>query len=412
MRNLHITALRVAVILLLTTQMVTSLQAQIQQVWPGDINDNGIVNGVDLLYHGVAEGNIGPERTETGSTWEGYAPAPSWQNNFSDGINFSNADVNGRGMVEQGDRKVLWRQNYGNTHGTINPDLYSIGDAAWDPVLQLNASSSSLEAGDVLTLDLSLGDASRSVEHFFGITFTIKFDPQYFADELTAPLWNPNVCSLNLLPNTWLNGNNGNGAEAFIQLNNEAGEIEVVILRKELGETNGHGDIASIMIIVEDIALLEDINTGITVEKIKMVDQNLIEYPVAGSTEHITILANSQALTTTNHDDLPENAVANREQTNDGNELLFEDTVPTGEEENFEINVYPNPVVNQLTIATSGENNVLESVQLFSAAGQLLTNQQPKEAEETQVDMTNLPKGNYFLQLTTSNGTTVRQVTK
>jgi len=277
MRNLHVTALRAAVILLLITQWGAILYAQSQQIWPGDINDNGIVNGVDLLYHGVAEGNIGPERTETGTDWEGYSSAPSWQNSFTDGINFSNADVNGRGKVEQGDRKVLWRQNYGNTHGTVNPDTYSIGDAAQNPVLLLAANNNTLEAGDALSLNLSLGDASRSIDHFFGITFTIKFDPQYFADELTAPLWNPNVVSLDLLPNTWLNGTNGNGAEVFIQLNNDAGEIEVVILRKELGESSGHGDIASIMIIVEDIVFLEDVNTGITVEKIKMVDQNLVE---------------------------------------------------------------------------------------------------------------------------------------
>jgi len=109
MRNLHVTALRAAVILLLITQWGIVLYAQSQQIWPGDINDNGIVNGVDLLYHGVAEGNIGPERAETGSDWEGYLSAPLWQNSFTDGINFSNADVNGRGKVEQGDRKVLWR---------------------------------------------------------------------------------------------------------------------------------------------------------------------------------------------------------------------------------------------------------------------------------------------------------------
>lgn len=412
MRNLHITALRVAVILLLIAQWGIVLHAQVQQIWPGDINNNGIVNGVDLLYHGVAEGNIGPKRIETGSNWEGYTSAPSWLNNFTDGINFSNADVNGRGEVEQSDRKVLWRQNYGNTHGIINADTYSVGNPAQDPVLALTTSSSILEAGDALNLSLSLGDASRTVDHFFGITFTIKFDPQYFADEQTAPLWNPNVFSLDLLPNTWLNGNNGNGAEVFVQLNNEAGEIEVVILRKEIGESSGHGDIASIMIIVEDIAFMEDIDTGITVEKIKMVDQNLFEYPVAGSTEYVTILATpTQALTTTDSSDSPANEVTNKKGANNATESIQEDNVPFSNEKQLQVNVYPNPVVNQVTIATNDEDNVLKNVRLFSAGGLLLADHQPA-TEETQVDMTNLPKGNYFLHLTTSNGTTVKQVTK
>lgn len=414
MRNLHVPALRAAVMLLLITQWGAALCAQSQQTWPGDINNNGIVNGVDLLYHGVAEGYIGPERDETGSDWEGYTSGPSWLQSFSDGINFSNADVNGRGKVEQGDRKVLWRKNYGNTHGVLNPDGYSAGDAAQDPTLLLSASTSSVEAGEALNLSLSLGDATQSVDDFFGITFTIKFDPELFADELTAPLWNPNVFSLDLLSNTWLNGNSGNGAESFIQLNNEAGEIEVVILRKEQGEANGHGDIASIMIIVEDIAFLEEVDTGITVEKIKMVDQNLQEYPVAGSTEYVTILAApTQALTTVNNANSPASGITNRNGANEDTALSLDFLAPlNSQENNQEINVYPNPVVNKVTIETSGEDNELRGVQLFSASGQLLKNQQAETTDGTEVDMTNLPKGNYFLHLTTNDGTTVKQVTK
>ena len=43
------------------------------QVWPGDVNNNGVVNNVDLLYLGFAHGHVGPARPGPSSQWEEQA---------------------------------------------------------------------------------------------------------------------------------------------------------------------------------------------------------------------------------------------------------------------------------------------------------------------------------------------------
>lgn len=409
MRSLHITALRAAGMLVLVVQLLVNHQLKGQEVWPGDVNNNGIVNGIDLLYHGIAEGKTGPQRYVDGTNWEGHTVSPAWNENFADGINYSFADANGKGKVERSDRSAIWQENYGMTHGTLVPDIYTAGDAQSDPVLKLFPNEEVVYPGEALELSVHLGDAQNVVDHFFAITFTLSFDPDLIKDETTAPLWNPNVVSLTANNANWPGSTFTNKLESFIQLNNSTGELEVVIMRKSLEDGSGHGEIASIMVIIEDVVMLQDENTTFTVDKIKLIDDNMVEYPIAGSSEEITIAATSSAYVseTTDHDE-----TAN--QTRTGGADAYDQSLPTATSSNeaIDISVYPNPVVNRVNVTTKGNNNELEAVKLYSATGQLLENQPSVSGQRAEVDMSSLPKGNYFLHLSTSNGTEVRQVTK
>ncbi len=413
MRNLHVTALRAAVILLLVVQIITSHHVYGQQIWPGDVNNNGIVNGIDLLYHGVAEGKTGPQRLLNGTNWVGYPASTAWGDSFADGTNYSYADANGKGTVGHRDRQTIWEENYGMTHGAVTPDSYLTGSPASDPVLQLLPKEEVVYPGDALGFSLLLGDAQQVIPDFFAITFTLSFDPAMIKDETTAPLWNPNVASLWVNNGNWPSPTTGNKLESFIQLNNQDGELEVVIMREGLEVGDGHGEIASIMVIIEDVVMLEDVNTTFTVSKIKLIDDNMVSYPVAGSSETITVAANSSAYTVSTTGNGQEAALHQSKNTSaDSATGHWSETGISTANEAIGIRVFPNPVVNTVTIATSGEDNELKNVQLYSTAGQLLAKQQPSNSNTAEVDMTNLPKGNYFLHLTTSNGTTVKQVTK
>jgi hypothetical protein len=413
MRSLHNSALRAAGILLLVIQIITSHHIYGQQIWPGDVNNNGIVNGVDLLYHGVAEGKTGSQRLDDGTNWVGHPACAAWSDSFADGINYSYADANGRGKVDRHDRRTIWEENYGMTHGTVTPDFYSTGSPANDPVLQLLPKEEVVYPGDVLGFSLLLGDAQHVITDFFAITFTLSFDPAMVKEETTAPSWNPNVTSLSVQNANWPSPTTGNKLESFIQLNHQNGELEVVIMREALEVGSGHGEIASIMVIIEDVVMLEDVNTTFTVSKIKLIDDNMVSYPIAGSSETITVAANSSAYTinTTRTDqETTQGQTRNNRAVNTNDQWPVVETSTRNED--FNIRVFPNPVVNKLRIESIGKENDLAGVQLFSTTGQLLKTQQPNSSNTAEVDMTNLPKGNYFLQLTTSNGTTVKQVNK
>lgn len=415
MRKMKDATLRVAVIVVLVGQVLVNTGLLGQSIWPGDINNNGVVNGVDLLYHAIAEGSTGPSRPQTGTAWAAYGSSAAWSGTFSDGINYKSADVDGLGNIDDNDRKSLWEDNYGNTHGNVTADVYPTGDAQLDPELRIEASQATVSAGQTLELDVFLGNANRPVTHFYGITFTLSFAADYIKDETLAPLWNPNAVSFNLTNNTWLNGAGDNAAETFVRLNNEAGELEVVILRKEYGTVSGHGEIASVMVVIEDIVFLQNTSTEVTVENIKMIDDELQEYPVVGSSQPFTILASSwQSMTSgtaTNTEQTAamgiKNATTPANDGRDGESL----TKPKLGKETLEISVYPNPVVETVNINTPAEDE-LEAVRLYSAEGRLVQMQQLNETTSTQLDVSNLPRGNYFLQLTTQSGTTTKQITK
>lgn len=389
---------------------------QAQQVWPGDINNNGIVNGVDLLYHGVAEGISGPERINTGTSWEAYDPALAWNGQFIDGLNYSRADVNGKGSVEQSDRKALWRKNYGQAHGAVIPDLFISGDPATDAVLNIVPVHPEVDAGDLIELSLSLGDASNPITNFFGLTFTLSFDPDHIADETTSPLWNPDVLNIELTSGNWLNPN-GDDVETFVQIDNAAGKLEVVIMRKNPGTVTGHGQIASIMgTNIEDIVMLEGATTTFTIDDIKLVDDNLVEYPVAGSTTSVVINAENAALVAANESESEVSEASNSVglQPLQVNSSAIGTDNWGGEAEvlSVECRVYPNPVVDRLQVSLNTPVEDIKGLRLFSANGQLMRQIRQVEAPRAEMEVSDLPSGNYFLQVQTSAGPLIKMISK
>ncbi len=48
------------------------------QIWPGDMNNNGVVNCVDLLYWSVANGRTGSPRTNSGTQWQAHPMPSDW----------------------------------------------------------------------------------------------------------------------------------------------------------------------------------------------------------------------------------------------------------------------------------------------------------------------------------------------
>ncbi len=84
-----------------------------QAVWPGDFNNDGIVNNIDAIFWGFAAGNTGPVRPNATADWL-TQPASEWQQDAAD-INGKYQDADGNGLVDTADLLVLV-QNYGRTH--------------------------------------------------------------------------------------------------------------------------------------------------------------------------------------------------------------------------------------------------------------------------------------------------------
>ena len=77
--------LRILPFFLICLVQITSAQL----VWPGDVNNNGIVNEVDLLTLGKAFGAAGPSRGETNLIWQGEEIIEQWEGTFPNGLNYA-----------------------------------------------------------------------------------------------------------------------------------------------------------------------------------------------------------------------------------------------------------------------------------------------------------------------------------
>ncbi|MEL7425398.1 MAG: T9SS type A sorting domain-containing protein [Bacteroidota bacterium] len=405
---------RTILVLLVATFLSFSLSAQ-TALWPGDINDNGIVNNIDLLFWGVAEKEKGPKRSERGTDWHAYDTASDWSDDYLSGLNYSQGDADGKGKIDWKDRNALLHDNYGLTHGTVTPDAFLVGNASSDPLLLIEAQDATVYPGDAITFDISLGDAAHPVDHYFGIAFTIRFDPTYVETETGNP-WNPSVANLELLNSTWLNGNGNRASNEYQYLLESAGELDVVLLRKKLGENDGHGQIASFTIIMEDIVFLQDQGTTVTIDDIKLIDQYMVEYSVAGSTEHFTILANASALAGRNTGLVPaEGDLSVADDLNGENPApAIETLVPVLESEttSLQLKLFPNPSAEWIQLTQPAAAASLELINIYNASGVLVLQQEAEQSKTQLINIAGLATGNYYLHLHTASGKSVVQFHK
>ncbi len=88
-----------------------SVQILDLNVWPGDVDRNGIVNSEDWLYFGLAKDFSGPNRTDVTGSWKS-TPSLNWNSTFPfSKLNHKNADINGDGFIDLADTSLI-HDNY------------------------------------------------------------------------------------------------------------------------------------------------------------------------------------------------------------------------------------------------------------------------------------------------------------
>lgn len=78
-------------------------------VWPGDLNNDGEVSIVDVLYHMNRIEKIGPIRPNASSEWNAQ-PSPDWSDILG-GVNNKHQDGNGDGFINNEDLNIVF-ENY------------------------------------------------------------------------------------------------------------------------------------------------------------------------------------------------------------------------------------------------------------------------------------------------------------
>lgn len=339
------------------------------QIWPGDVNNNGITNNIDLLWYGTVFGDLGPARgfSQQGIQWEDKNLTDLWGGDFPNGINHAFADCDGDGEVEFEDAFAI-TGNYNKTHGTVIPDVFEQGVEGVDPPLFFisNTAPTQIIEGNPVVFSVNLGTDAIPIDDFFGIAFTIRYDPTLFSSFFGGG-------TFALDNNSWVGLDIEN--VDFDHKDPVNGRVEVGIVRKNIGNVSGFGTLGNFFIVIEDhvVGISEpSLDTEIWIEDVRLVNDTLEETIVFADSITITIL-NDEIINSTHS------------------------------EEFSDLKIFPNPANRNLWIES--ENQEIQDVQVFNSTGQSMKNtfRQNKTGNSVELIFDSIPKGIYFLKVVTSD---------
>lgn len=333
-----------------------------QMLWPGDVNNNGIVNGIDFLYGGVAFGNTGPTRAGASTDWIAQMPSADWSTDFPGGVNYSFADCNGDGIVNQTDFETI-EENLGEVHGILVPDEYSSDNGGDAPMVSIVPQNSNLGLGVPIVFDIYVGDPEFPVENFYGIALSLSYNPDF----TLAGEWDFEDDEM-----VWYDPDDS-ASEELYKVNEGAGTMELAVTRTNQQVVSGSGKIGEISVVVEDIifGLMTD-TLFLNIDNIRLIDNNLNTLPAQSDSTFVIISRPSPT----------ENPI-----------------------KSHEIKLYPNPTLNHVNITSESP---ITNLRIQDYSGRLvytLTNLAPSTLE-LQLSLANylLPSQLYLVEIQTDQG--------
>ncbi len=341
--------------LLLTSKSIAQMNPD-SLVWPGDVNNNGIVNHTDLLYLGASLGSQLVERDSISTNWEGMgAPfnVPAAFNNVLPSIAF--ADCDGSGFIEELDADAI-EINYGLTHDNLLQDEFIKTPGLFSEIYFPTSETLFIEASNTYEIDISLG-AENSIDEFYGLSFSIEFNTDFV--DINSVFFT--------LENDWMDLDQ-QGLLQFQRINGN--RLHVAISRKNRMSTNGGGVIGTVSLIIEDN--VTELNSAVEImgiENAEIVNQNLNSY----------------------------------QEVYEGNFIVdFINPIHTVRPDNFKI--YPNPSSNGQFLIEGLDS--YESIVITDIMGR----KQNFIFDKNQIQIENFSNGIYFMEVTTKESKWIEKI--
>lgn len=350
--------------------------APAQVVWPGDVNNNGIVNGVDVLYVGLAYGSLGPERIAGSETWEAQNISSLWGTAFPDGIDYAYADCNGDGQVDGNDLFGVIEENFGLTHRTPQGDGFSNGAAGVHPAFVLEPSMTTTQWGATLNIDLRLGTEGFPASNFYGVALKMSYTPDVIDQEA-----DDDGFDFDAGDNIWISSEDDDEVEYLFYKDHNTGKAELAITRiNQNFVAQGSGSIGQFSVVVEDIIVgAERDSFSLQIDSILYLDDQFNVYPIVPDTTLIIIRDSSSSVTSTDEENPAMSA-----------------------------HVYPNPAGSYFMVETS---RPVDEINVYSAVGELMPLFVKQSAFGTvEVRTDQWPDGFYYLKLSLDNQTVITKI--
>lgn len=342
-------------------------------VWPGDADNNDVVNHFDLLYLGLAYGAQGPARANATLAWQGQ-DASDWSTVTTErAVNYKNIDTNGDGSINAADTTAIV-QNWNRViHpwecDAFGPPQQNFGHAV-QPALTINADT--LRAGESVRLPLLLGSVNMPLDSIYGLAFSISYDPNALKDPVRF-----------IPSNSWF----GDSSQyLYIQKNYpEHGHLDVAITRTDHVPVSGWGPIGDLFIIIEDNIFVEPA-------------------PVVPSDTTLKTMLYFNGLRTLNAKEK-----AKPLDTHPVELVIYQPTSavhsPTDWDRN--IAVFPNPAAEVVRLESRGPD--ISRIEVLDVAGRLIWQTETNEPT-LQIPVKNCPNGVVFVRIFTEKGVCIRKV--
>ncbi|MBK7872749.1 MAG: T9SS type A sorting domain-containing protein [Saprospiraceae bacterium] len=337
------------------------------QVFPGDANNDGIINNLDILYIGYAYGTIGPMRSSIDGTTPEAITLP-WTQLFPDSTNFIHADTDGNGIVDFLDFVPVFN-NYGLRRINPSPPFFSEGIPGIDPSLRFGSPVGTAfpSEGSVVEIPILLeGTFGDSLVDLNGIAFSIEYD-QSFIKEIQLDI-----------ADSWV----ALDSAAFLfQTPANIGRLDAALTRFGKNPVIGKGQAVKMRAVIEDdlIGLLirDTAHIHFNIKYIKLKNSDFREQPVAGS--NITLVIYH-----------PNSIVPIKERPTD---------IP--------IEIFPNPASDRLQIISP---KIIQRIEIMNALGQYISYPNIKNEQRVELMLPPQLKGIAFVKIYTTAGFITRKI--
>jgi len=334
-------------------------------VWPGDSNNDGIANMLDLLQLGRTIGEFGLARTNPTLEWFGQFANEWGKSTFGSNLDFKYADADGNGEVDEDDMDGL-DDSYNLTHAVhpeINPFLKTY------PISLVPITTGPYTNGDLVVFDLLLGQPNAEAINMYGITYSFGYNPLFVNDSSV---------DIDFDESSWIYTNNNSPVLSMVKNLELQGRLDAGLTRTNGYSVSGQGKVATVSFIIDDDVEVKAkdrfISLDISIDNIIGQDDN-------GNYFQLPSYKTQVIYDTGGFDDLTTN----------------EDLI-----------LFPNPTNEFLSLHLNGEQ-FMTDVKIYNITGQQMFALDNLQWERAQLDVSQYPQGMYILQSRISDGSVLQK---
>ena len=347
---------------------------QLDCVWPGDTNADGLANLEDVLNIGLEFGLTGPARDSVCGEWYGH-PAEDWDYTTIDGVNLKHTDCNGDGIINLSD--LPFTSNLSESYTQLENGV-SVAESNGAPIkLQFNVDTVHLTDAFTKTeliATLKFGSGEVDIEDVYGVVLYLEYDEQYVdsSSQIDVDYYEDSFF--------------GEPTEVITRAVNlpEEGQLDFAIARVNGEGISGEGRVATLSYIIEaDIIDGRDEDEGqsfnVHVNVVKVVDKFGNELDISLSAEPASVFFVNNIVTSVVDPALSE-----------------------------QVKVFPNPVSDILNIDLGDLNG--EVLELYDVLGKRVLHQELQSERVINLNVNMFEKGMYLMKIQTVEGIASKRV--